>query len=53
MHPDGTETPAAIDLVRLAIPRRTYVAAVSSQHARLSRMASRAQRRSGPATRAW
>ena len=24
LHPDGTETPAAIDLVRLAIPRRTY-----------------------------
>ena len=23
-HPDGTETPAAMDLVRLAIPRRTY-----------------------------
>jgi tryptophanase len=23
-HPDGTETPAALDLVRLAIPRRTY-----------------------------
>ena len=24
MHPDGTETPAAMDLVRLAVPRRTY-----------------------------
>ena len=24
MSPDGTETPAAMDLVRLAIPRRTY-----------------------------
>jgi len=24
MHPDGTETAAALDLVRLAIPRRTY-----------------------------
>ncbi|MEX1172713.1 MAG: tryptophanase [Chloroflexota bacterium] len=24
MHPDGTEQPAAMDLVRLAIPRRTY-----------------------------
>jgi tryptophanase len=24
MRPDGTETPAAMDLVRLAIPRRTY-----------------------------
>jgi tryptophanase len=24
MHPDGTETPATMDLVRLAIPRRTY-----------------------------
>jgi tryptophanase len=24
MAPDGTETPAAMDLVRLAIPRRTY-----------------------------
>ncbi|NHX27147.1 tyrosine phenol-lyase, partial [Escherichia coli] len=24
MHPDGTEAPAAMDLVRLAIPRRTY-----------------------------
>jgi tryptophanase len=24
IHPDGTETPAAMDLVRLAIPRRTY-----------------------------
>jgi tryptophanase len=24
MHPDGTETAAAMDLVRLAIPRRTY-----------------------------
>ncbi len=24
MHADGTETPAAMDLVRLAIPRRTY-----------------------------
>jgi tryptophanase len=23
-HPDGTETPAAMDLVRMAIPRRTY-----------------------------
>ena len=23
-HPDGTERPAALDLVRLAIPRRTY-----------------------------
>ena len=23
-HPDGTEHPAAMDLVRLAIPRRTY-----------------------------
>ena len=23
-HPDGTEIPAAMDLVRLAIPRRTY-----------------------------
>jgi len=23
-HPDGRETPAALDLVRLAIPRRTY-----------------------------
>jgi tryptophanase len=25
LHPDGTETPAAMDLVRLAIPRRTYI----------------------------
>ena len=24
LHPDGTETPAALDLVRLAVPRRTY-----------------------------
>ena len=24
LRPDGTETPAAMDLVRLAIPRRTY-----------------------------
>ena len=24
LAPDGTETPAAMDLVRLAIPRRTY-----------------------------
>jgi tryptophanase len=24
LHPDGRETPAAMDLVRLAIPRRTY-----------------------------
>jgi tryptophanase len=24
VHPDGTESPAAMDLVRLAIPRRTY-----------------------------
>ena len=24
LHPDGTETAAAMDLVRLAIPRRTY-----------------------------
>ena len=24
IHPDGTEVPAAMDLVRLAIPRRTY-----------------------------
>ena len=23
-HPDGSERPAALDLVRLAIPRRTY-----------------------------
>ena len=23
-HPDGSEAPAAMDLVRLAIPRRTY-----------------------------
>jgi tryptophanase len=23
-HPDGSETPATMDLVRLAIPRRTY-----------------------------
>ncbi|MGH7699409.1 MAG: tryptophanase [Gemmatimonadales bacterium] len=23
-HPDGTETPAAMELVRLAVPRRTY-----------------------------
>jgi tryptophanase len=23
-HPDGTETRPAMDLVRLAIPRRTY-----------------------------
>jgi len=23
-HPDGSETPAALDLVRLALPRRTY-----------------------------
>ncbi len=24
LHPDGTETPAAMDLLRLAMPRRTY-----------------------------
>ena len=24
LHPDGTETPAPLDLVRLAVPRRTY-----------------------------
>jgi tryptophanase len=24
MHPDGTETPSAMDLVRLAIARRVY-----------------------------
>jgi tryptophanase len=24
LHPDGTETPAPMDLVRLAVPRRTY-----------------------------
>jgi tryptophanase len=24
LHPDGTESPAARDLVRLAIPRRVY-----------------------------
>jgi tryptophanase len=23
-HPDGTESPAAMELVRMAIPRRTY-----------------------------
>jgi tryptophanase len=23
-HPDGSEHPAALDLVRLAVPRRTY-----------------------------
>src|SRR4029079_17665170 len=23
-HPDGSETPAAMELVRMAIPRRTY-----------------------------
>jgi tryptophanase len=23
-HPDGTETAAAVELVRMAIPRRTY-----------------------------
>ncbi len=45
-HPDGTETPAAMDLVRLAVPRRVYtqshidyvaeaVAAVAAERHRL------------------
>ncbi len=43
LHPDGTETPAALDLVRLAIPRRTYTQSHMDYVIEvLSRVASRA-----------
>jgi tryptophanase len=48
MHPDGTETPAAMDLVRLAIPRRTYTQShIDYVIEVVARVASRADRLPG------
>ncbi|MGO9081805.1 MAG: tryptophanase [Streptosporangiaceae bacterium] len=47
LHPDGTESPAALDLVRLAIPRRTYT---QSHIDYVIEVAGRVARRSGELT---
>ena len=52
LHPDGTETPAAMDLVRLAIPRRTYTQShIDYVIEVLTRVASRAAEPARPAHR--